>query len=64
MLNEFYIQLKEAQTWFFGESLMADSFFSFFVDVFNTFILLVLFYALFMFPLRYCIKLFKRWINK
>lgn len=64
MINEFYVVLKEAQQWFFGEPLLADPFFSFILDVFNTFILLVLFYALFLFPLRYLIKLFKRWMKK
>lgn len=64
MMNDFYVALKEAQTWFFGEPLMLDPFFSFFVDIFNTFILLVVFYALFMFPIRYLIKLFRKGVKK
>lgn len=64
MINTFYQALLDAQNWFFGGTLMSDPFFGFVIQVFNAFLLLVIFYSLFLFPLRYCIKLFKRWIQK
>lgn len=64
MLNEFYIVLREAQEWFFGTSLMTDPFFGFVVDVFNAFLLLVVFYTLMLYPVKICIKLFKGWIKR
>lgn len=62
MFNEFFITLTEAEAWFFGD-LLLDPFISFVINVFNTLMLLTTFYSLLLYPVKYCIKLFKKFLR-
>lgn len=55
MGNTLYEAIKAAQMWFFGETLLADPFFSGIVNVGNALLLLSLFAALFMIPFGWAV---------
>ena len=55
MINSFYQAITQAQTWFFGESLMADTFFKGILNIGNALFLLALFCAVFMIPMGWAV---------
>lgn len=56
MMGDFYQALTNAQTWFFGESLMNDAFFSTLLQVFNSGLLISMFYSVLIYPMKACVR--------
>lgn len=64
MLTSFYDILVSVETSFFGSAIMTDTFFSGAILCFNALLLLSMFFGLFWFPFRWCIKAFLGWIDR
>lgn len=56
MMSTFYQALIEAQTWFFGDTIMQDAFFSTLIQLFNSGILIAMFYSVLVYPLKMCVR--------
>lgn len=55
MINGFYDALFAAESWFFGSALMNDTFFKGILDLFNSGILVSMFFGVIIWPMRWCI---------
>ena len=56
MIGDFYQALQDAQLWFFGQELLNDAFFSGILNIFNSGLLIAMFYSVLVYPMKKCVK--------
>lgn len=64
MLSDFMQILQTVESAFFGATIMADTFFTGVLQIFNAIILIIMFYGVFILPFKWILRYFIKFLKE